>query len=118
MIVIPLVVLGYCTYRLCKIYNKGKVLNKQRFIPARRIIKDEPNRLETMKANIKANRQIMFDSMGPEHSLDPMAKMYAEEIKQMMKPGADQDPVVIETRKMIRAKFQQKKEKQWTEEQN
>lgn len=112
MVIIPTLVLGYCAIKLYGIYKKSSTISRK---PTTISYKAEPNRVEQLHKRIRENQKWALENMGPEGSLDPMAKYYAQERVEMIKPGAENDPEVVAIRKMIQEKRQQSVEARWNQ---
>lgn len=110
MEIISALVIGYCTKKLYGIYKNSQ---KNRRVTVKQVHDTEQTRVESLRSRIRKNQRWALDHMGGEYSSDPMAKYYAEERKEMIRPGAENNPEVIAIRKMIQEKRQQSVEARW-----
>lgn len=113
MIIIPTLVLLYCANRVYGMYKSGGI-NKPS--PRKTIHTVSTNRVSELHKNIRKNQARALKDIGPDIINDPTARMYAEEIKKMIKPGWENDPVLQELRRNARETFKQRKENKWQEE--
>lgn len=110
MTFIYLLIIIACVSRLGTIINQRSATSKP--------TNTDTISFDTILKHVKENQRKAMEEMGPDSSLDPAAKFWAEQRKEMFKPGWEKDPEVVALHKMMREKYQHELEQKWMDEIN